>query len=214
MNARVIHAAVHRSLSAVRSVAALLVGAAVLLLLVALVSDIRQSIAMPVTVLVSGLLGWLAGRPAAGQSTMRSGAAKPVAALSNVGWTRYPQNPARAQLLKTALEDLADLEALSRSPLTLLPVLSGSEAAGSDLRDLLVDVIVELAASRMPRDAEAGRLMLDYYVKQVGSHELIMERLCLSRPTFYRRLQRGLALMAERVDDLSEFAVRSQRVVA
>jgi hypothetical protein len=42
----------------------------------------------------------------------------------------------------------------------------------------------------------------------VGSHEVIMERLHLSRPTFYRRLQRGFALVAERLDEMSEFAQR------
>jgi hypothetical protein len=67
-------------------------------------------------------------------------------------------------------------------------------------------VIAELAVAPGPRDAEAGRLLLDYYVKRVGSHEVIMERLHLSRPTFYRRLQRGFALVAERLDELSEFA--------
>jgi hypothetical protein len=69
-----------------------------------------------------------------------------------------------------------------------------------------LDVIGELAASPGPRDA--GKLPLDYYVKKVGSHEVIMERLHLSRPTFYRRLQRGFALVAERLDELSEFAQR------
>ena len=53
---------------------------------------------------------------------------------------------------------------------------------------------------------QAGRLLLDYYVKKVGSHEVIMERLHLSRPTFYRRLQRGFQLVAERIDEMSEFA--------
>ena len=67
-------------------------------------------------------------------------------------------------------------------------------------------MISELAASPQPRDAEAGRLLLDYYVKKVGSHEVIMERLHLSRPTFYRRLQRGFQLVAERLDEMSEFA--------
>ena len=57
-------------------------------------------------------------------------------------------------------------------------------------------------------DRKAGKLLLDYYVKRVGSHEVIMERLHLSRPTFYRRLQRGFALVAERLDELSEFAQR------
>ena len=44
--------------------------------------------------------------------------------------------------------------------------------------------------------------------RRVGSHEVIMERLHLSRPTFYRRLQRGFALVAERLDEMSEFAHR------
>ncbi|TMC09478.1 MAG: hypothetical protein E6J41_10580 [Chloroflexi bacterium] len=66
----------------------------------------------------------------------------------------------------------------------------------------------ELAAARAPRDAEAGQLLVDYYVKKVGSHEVIAERLHLSRPTFYRRLQRGLTLTAERLDELAEFAAR------
>jgi hypothetical protein len=35
-----------------------------------------------------------------------------------------------------------------------------------------------------------------------------MERLHLSRPTFYRRLQRGFQLVAERIDEMSEFAQR------
>jgi hypothetical protein len=43
-------------------------------------------------------------------------------------------------------------------------------------------------------------------VNKVGSHEVIMERLHLSRPTFYRRLQRGFQLVAERLDEMAEFA--------
>jgi DNA invertase Pin-like site-specific DNA recombinase len=57
-------------------------------------------------------------------------------------------------------------------------------------------------------NAEAGKLLLDYYVKRIGSHEVIMERFYLSRPTFYRRLQQGFALVAERLDEMSEFAQR------
>jgi hypothetical protein len=40
-------------------------------------------------------------------------------------------------------------------------------------------------------------------VKRVGSHEVVMERLHLSRPTFYRRLHRGLVLTAKRLDELN-----------
>jgi DNA invertase Pin-like site-specific DNA recombinase len=69
----------------------------------------------------------------------------------------------------------------------------------------------ELATSEAPRDAEAGQLLAEYYLRRAGSHEVIAERLHLSRPTFYRRLQRGLGLVAERIDELSEFAATMPR---
>ena len=94
----------------------------------------------------------------------------------------------------------------ARVALGLLPGMSKDGSVAADLRAVLVDVISELANSPQPRDAEAGRLLFDYYVKKVGSHEVIMERLHLSRPTFYRRLQRGFQLVAERLDEMSEFA--------
>jgi hypothetical protein len=125
-----------------------------------------------------------------------------------VRWTRDPQSTIRPQLVRAALDDLGTPEALGRSPLGQLPGVSRGGSAAADLRSVLVDVIGELATSSGPRDAEAGKLLLDYYVKRVGSHEVIMERLHLSRPTFYRRLQRGFALVAERLDELSEFAQR------
>jgi hypothetical protein len=132
-----------------------------------------------------------------------------LAAVSvEVRWTRDPQSTIRPQLVRSALDDLGTPEALGRSPLGQLPGVSRGGSAAADLRSVLVDVIGELAASPGPRDAEAGKLLLDYYVKKVGSHEVIMERLHLSRPTFYRRLQRGFALVAERLDELSEFAQR------
>jgi hypothetical protein len=77
------------------------------------------------------------------------------------------------------------------------------DSAANELRALLIDVIGELAASTSPRDAECGHLLLDYYVKKAGSHELIMERLHLSRPTYYRRLHHGFELVATRLDALS-----------
>jgi hypothetical protein len=130
---------------------------------------------------------------------------QPVMA-GEVRWTRDPQSTIRPQLVRAALDDLGTPEALGRSPLGQLPGVSRGGSAAADLRSVLVDVIGELATSTGPRDAEAGKLLLDYYVKRVGSHEVIMERLHLSRPTFYRRLQRGFALVAERLDELSEFA--------
>jgi hypothetical protein len=133
-------------------------------------------------------------------------AALPVEIKQEVRWTRDPANTVRPQLVRAALDDLGTPEALGRSPLGSLPGIAHGESTAADLRSALVDVISELASSAQPRDAEAGRLLLDYYVKRVGSHEVIMERLHLSRPTFYRRLQRGFALVAERLDEMSEFA--------
>ena len=121
-------------------------------------------------------------------------------------WTRDPAGTVRPQLVRAALDDLGTPEALGRSPLGKLAGIAHGDSTAADLRAALVDVISELAASSQPRDAEAGRLLLDYYVKKVGSHEVIMERLHLSRPTFYRRLQRGFSLVAERLDEMSEFA--------
>jgi hypothetical protein len=157
-------------------------------------------------VVASWMLGWLlrAGLPGSVQ-------APPVqltAVALEVRWTRDPQSTIRPQLVRAALDDLGTPEALGRSPLGQLPGVSRGGSAASDLRAVLVDVIGELASSPGPRDAEAGKLLLDYYVKRVGSHEVIMERLHLSRPTFYRRLQRGFALVAERLDEMSEFAQR------
>jgi hypothetical protein len=143
----------------------------------------------------------LPGAPAAAPTQLET---MPV----EVRWTRDPQSSIRPQLVRAALDDLGTPEALGRSPLGQMPGVSRGGSAAADLRAVLVDVIGELAASPGPRDAEAGKLLLDYYVKKVGSHEVIMERLHLSRPTFYRRLQRGFALVAERLDELSEFAQR------
>lgn len=132
--------------------------------------------------------------------------ATPAEVQQEVRWTRDPASTVRPQLVRAALDDLGTPEALGRSPLGRLPGIAHGESTAADLRAALIDVISELASSPQPRDAEAGRLLLDYYVKKVGSHEVIMERLHLSRPTFYRRLQRGFALVAERMDEMSEFA--------
>ena len=130
----------------------------------------------------------------------------PIDDRQEVRWTRDPASTVRPQLVRAALDDLGTPEALGRSPLGTLPGIAHGESTAADLRAALIDVISELAASPQPRDAEAGRLLFDYYVKRVGSHEVIMERLHLSHPTFYRRLHRGFALVAERLDEMSEFA--------
>lgn len=117
---------------------------------------------------------------------------------------------ATAQVVKQALEALDRPTALAANPLAGLPILT-PEIAPADLRGLLVDVIVELGDSAVHRDAEAGRLLFDYYVKRAGAHEVVMQRLHMSRPTYYRRLQHGYALIACQLNRLNEFALWFQR---
>jgi hypothetical protein len=156
-------------------------------------------------IIASTMLCWLMGRllraglPAA---IIEPYVVIPEAAVPEK-WTLDPDSTAREQLVRAALDDLGTPEALGRSPLAQLPVVSSGDSAAIELRALLIDVIGELAASTSPRDAESGHLLLDYYVKKAGSHELIMERLHLSRPTYYRRLHHGFELVAHRIDALA-----------
>ena len=166
------------------------------------------------TIVATAMMCWMMGRllraglPSAIVAPLNAAAPvpAPVEVRQEVRWTRDPASTVRPQLVRAALDDLGTPEALGRSPLGKLAGIAHGDSTAADLRAALVDVISELAASSQPRDAEAGRLLLDYYVKKVGSHEVIMERLHLSRPTFYRRLQRGFSLVAERLDEMSEFA--------
>lgn len=156
-------------------------------------------------IIASAMLSWLMGRllraglPAA---IIEPYVLIPEAAVPE-SWTLDPDSTVRESLVRSALDDLGTPEALGRSPLAQLPVVSKGDSAASELRALLIDVIGELAASTAPRDAESGHLLLDYYVKKAGSHELIMERLHLSRPTYYRRLHHGYELVANHLDKLA-----------
>lgn len=153
-------------------------------------------------VLAAGLNGFLV--------SYLAGIRRPRSVVEAEVWgRRWPQRHVDVSpaVVKEALDGLHDPAALAASPLIRLACIAGQgQAAGEELRALLIDVVRELAASHAPRDAEAGQLLVDYYVRRAGSHETIAERLHLSRPTFYRRLQRGLTLAAERVDELAEFA--------
>jgi hypothetical protein len=162
-------------------------------------------------ILAATMLAWIIGlllRAGLPGQVVAAPTVQLAAVAVEVRWTRDPESTLRPQLVRAALDDLGTPEALGRSPLGQLPGISRGGSAAADLRSVLVDVIGELASSSSPRDAEAGKLLLDYYVKRVGSHDVIMERLHLSRPTFYRRLQRGFQLVAERMDEMSEFAQR------
>jgi hypothetical protein len=167
------------------------------------------------TILATTMLCWLMGKllraglptvlvTSGAQAATEAAEPQPVITPRGERWPPDPASPVRHELVRAALDDLGTPEALGRSPLSKLPGIS----TAADLRACLIDVITELAASSSPRDAEAGKLLRDYYVNRVGSHEVIMERLHLSRPTFYRRLQRGFQLVALRLDEMSEFATR------
>jgi hypothetical protein len=124
------------------------------------------------------------------------------------GWTSSPSNSepipsVQPSDVKDALHDLHNPMHLAHSPLRGLPVLISAGSSAASLRALLVDVVSGLASCARPRDREAGLLLLDYYVKRVGSHEVVMERLHLSRPTFYRRLRRGFDLVAQSLDEVN-----------
>ena len=153
-------------------------------------------------IIASIMLSWLMGR------LLRAGVPgalmEPVVLIPDAAVQETVDDAPREQLVRAALDDLGTPEALGRSPLAQLPVVAKGDSAAVELRALLIDVIGELATSTAPRDAESGHLLLDYYVRKVGSHELIMERLHLSRPTYYRRLHHGFELVAGRIDQMSE----------
>jgi hypothetical protein len=159
-------------------------------------------------IIASTMLSWLMGRllraglPAAIIEPYPVFMTAPPAPMPE-RWTLDPDSSAREQLVHAALDDLGTPEALGRSPLARLPGLSKGDSAAAELRALLVEVIEELAALQAPRDAEAGHVLLDYYVRKRGSHELVAERLHMSRPTYYRRLHHGFELVADRLDTLS-----------
>src|SRR5262245_2076284 len=116
-----------------------------------------------------------------------------------------PAPTADPEHVKRALECLNEPRALDLNPLRRLRVME-HDGTAAELRALLVDVVGELSESRSERDAQAARLLLDYYVRRTGSHEVVMRRNHLSRPTYFRRLQRGYVLVAQQLDIVSDFA--------
>ncbi len=115
-----------------------------------------------------------------------------------------PTDLPTSEQVREALENIHKSDALARSPLVHLGALSHSESHAQGLHRLLTATIEEVTAVEDHRDAEAGRLLRDYYVRRLGSQELVAERLHLSRPTFYRRLQRGWEVLAERLGPLDD----------
>ncbi|HEX2714526.1 MAG TPA: hypothetical protein VHM88_20215 [Candidatus Acidoferrales bacterium] len=168
-----------------------------------------NELAAPATILVvAALIGWIVGR-------LRPPLMRPFKG-GEIRARRHDLVPDRGitiqpELVKAALHDLFLTETPRLDRPEHLAVLSPLVAGRVDLRTLFVDVVADVAVSKYPRDAESGRLLVDYYVKRVGTHEVVMERLHLSRPTFYRRLRRGLILVAERLDGLNSDSPASKK---
>ena len=112
---------------------------------------------------------------------------------------------ATVEMVRDALERLHRPNALAVSPLTTLSSLRDVAGTREEaLRTVLVRLVRELASSSRPREAEAGVVLDEYYVRRAATHETIAERLGLTRSTFYRRLHHGWSLMAERLGVLDD----------
>lgn len=98
--------------------------------------------------------------------------------------------------LEVVQDALEHLDNPTSEALGKLRSASGVGTSVTELRDELRAAVERAAALADPRDAEAGRVLRDYYLRRVGSHEVVAERLHLSRTTFYRRLHRGWELVA------------------
>jgi len=105
--------------------------------------------------------------------------------------------------VKAAFEALSDRRLLLTSPLCRLPYLNrdGGEPA-AELESLLRDTARELAASKDLSDAQAGQLLVDYYVRRTGTHDQIAERMHVTRTVYYQRQHRGFEQIAARLEQL------------
>jgi hypothetical protein len=150
-------------------------------------------------ILVTGIAGmmisYLAYTPGGRPSTPEPTPTRPA---------HWPEITANS--IKEAFEALPDRGLLAASPLCRLPYLGrdGGDAV-AELDELLKDAARELSTSTVLRDAQAGHLLVEYYIKRSGTHEQVAERLHMSRPAYYRRLQRGCELMADRLEKLAAF---------
>jgi tetratricopeptide (TPR) repeat protein len=100
--------------------------------------------------------------------------------------------------VKEALESLHHPAELARASLGRLLGLP-DDHDGRRLRGLLTEHVDRLASSADGREREAGQLLRDYYLRRVGSQEVVADRLHLTRATFYRRLHLGWSLLGERL---------------
>ncbi|MGW1141790.1 hypothetical protein [Streptomyces zhihengii] len=94
-----------------------------------------------------------------------------------------------------ALAHLTDPAWLADSPLLRSPGTQTTE----DLRKALRDGVRALADSDTVEDAEAGQILLHYYLGRRQTHQQLARRLHMSRATYFRRLRHGLDLLGRRL---------------
>ena len=120
---------------------------------------------------------------------------------------------ATAPAVKSALEAMHDLRTLSTSPLMGLSVVREEGLSGAgELKTALIAAINDVAASTKFIDAQSGRILVDYYVKRIGTHEMLSERHHVSRATYFHRLDRGFDRVADRLDEIDEGVAASELV--
>lgn len=59
--------------------------------------------------------------------------------------------------------------------------------------------IESLAVAESAVDAEAGQILSQYYLRRRGGHDLLAQRLRLSRATYFRRLEHGCRRLADAI---------------
>ena len=127
------------------------------------------------------------------QSTKPGDLVEWLARIAELTGRRPPPSYLGTQLTE-ALERIRTPSRLARSPLLAAPHTPTVPA----LRDWLTAAVESLCAGTVPVDAEAGRILRDYYLGGAGSHRKVASRLHLSRATYFRRLAHGLAVVTER----------------
>jgi hypothetical protein len=180
--------------------------AASYLLLLALAGGVAWDAQLSVgVVLLAGAAGWLIA--------MVLFAVLPGSRDWDEGFATRHERVATAPAVKSALEALQDVRTLGTSPLMQLAWIKADGASGAgELKAALIQVMTELASSVDFRDAQSGRILIDYYVKRIGSHEVVAERNNVSRQTYFRRLDRGCAGVADRLEEVGEKEVSQAAV--
>jgi hypothetical protein len=106
-----------------------------------------------------------------------------------------PQEQRIAAQVRQALRDIHRPARLTANPLLAWLELPAAE----DLRATLLLAIQELCSSDTPADADAGHVLAGYYLSGRGAHEHVANKLHLSRSTYFRRLNHGIALLTIRL---------------